>query len=50
MSIFGGEGAFNKEIQFLDIYMNCADHEFHLLDNRELVFQSRIILGACNQL
>ena len=32
------------------IYINCADHEFHLLDNRELVFQSRIILGACNQL
>ena len=30
--------------------INCADHEFHLLDNRELVFQSRIILGACNQL
>ena len=50
MSIFGGEGAFNKENIFLD-YKMCRSWIPPVgLDNRELVFQSRIILGACNQL
>ena len=51
LSIFGGEDVFNKENQFLDIYKLCRSWIPPVgLDNRELVFQSRIILGACNQL